>query len=178
MTKTTSSANVNVGPYEIMMILNPDLRESEVKKHLADFEEALEKSGGKIAERDFWGKRALAYRLKRKDEGIYMIYNAELPAKFIKELKEMLRIDKELLRSLVIKLPVGHKYTKFDLTLEPKESKRDFMYKKPMNVSVKHSGTVKSVKPKEAVEDKGQEANKVDLEKKLDEIIGGGDLKL
>jgi small subunit ribosomal protein S6 len=168
--------------YELMIILNPELRESEVKKKLEEFEEMLVKGGAKITQRDFWGKRALAYRIKKKDDGIYMVYNAEMPASFLKELKAALRIDKEMVRSLVIKLPAGHAYTKFDLTYVKEEPKKKEFYTKkpmsaPMNTSVKHSGPMS--KPKEEnAEDKGKEANAVDLDKKLDAIIGGSDLKL
>ncbi len=184
MTKANvpQGAESDVSLYELMLILNPELRESEVKKKLEEFEEMLEKGGAKITQRDLWGKRALAYRIKKKDEGIYMVYNAEIPARFIKEIKATLRIDKEMVRSLVIKLPAGHVYTKFDLTYVKEEpKKKEFYNKKPMhsmaNTSVKHSGPV--TKPKEEhVEDKGKEANAVDLDKKLDAIIGDSDLKL
>jgi small subunit ribosomal protein S6 len=184
MTNATvpKGAESNVSLYELMIILNPELRESEVTKKLGEFEEMITKSGGKVTQRDLWGKRPLAYRIKKKDEGVYMVYNAEMPASFLKEIKEALRIDKEVIRSLVIRLPEGHVFTKFDLTYvreEPK--KKDFFVKKSMgsmgNVSVKHSGP--TTKPKEEkAEDKGKEANAVDLDKKLDAIIGGSDLKL
>ena len=184
MTNATvpKGAESDVSLYELMLILNPELRESEVNKKLGEFEEMIGKNGGKITQRDLWGKRPLAYRIKKKNEGVYMVYNLELPGSFLKELKEALRIDKEVVRSLVIHLPKGHVFTKFDLTYvreEPK--KKEFFVKKSMgsmgNVSVKHSGP--SAMPKqEKSEDKGKEANAVDLDKKLDAIIGGSDLKL
>jgi len=184
MTNATvpKGAKSDVSLYELMVILNPELRESEVKKKLEDFEETVVKGGGKVVHQDFWGKRPLAYRIKKKDEGIYTVYNLELPTSFLVEMKQALRIDKEVVRSLITKLPAGHVYTKFDLTYVREESKKkEFYVKKPMsnpaNTSVKHSGSTS--KPREEnVEDKGKEANAVDLNKKLDAIIGGSDLKL
>ncbi len=185
MTKATAlenKAQSNVGLYELMIILNPELRESEVTKKLGEFEEMIAKSGGKVTSKDYWGKRALAYRIKRKDDGLYMVYNAEMPASFLKEIKEALRIDKEVVRSLVIRLPEGHVYTKFDLTYVKEEPrKKDFFVKKSSgsmaNTSVKHSGPSVMAKPEKS-EDKGKEANAVDLDKKLDAMLGGNDLKL
>ena len=177
-----NKAKSDLGLYELMLILNPELRESEIKKKLEDFEETVVKGGGKVVHQDFWGKRPLAYRIKKKDDGVYTVYNLELPTSFLREMKEALRIDKEVVRSLIIKLPADHVYTKFDLTYVREESKKkEFYVKKPMasmvNTSIKHSGPTS--KPKEEnTQDKGKEANAVDLNKKLDAMLGGSDLKL
>jgi len=184
MTNATvpQGAKADINLYELMIILNPELRESEVNKKLEEYEEMIVKSGGKVTSKDFWGKRALAYRIKKKDDGLYMVYNAEMPASFMREIKEALRIDKEVIRSLVVRLPEGHVYTKFDLTYVREEPrKKEFFVKKSVgsmaNTSVKHSGP--SVMPKlEKSEEKGKEANAVDLDKKLDAMLGGSDLKL
>jgi small subunit ribosomal protein S6 len=185
MTKDTAlenKAQSDIGLYELMLILNPELRESEVNKKLEEYEDMIVKSGGKVTSKDYWGKRALAYRIKRKDDGLYMVYNATMPAPFLKEIKEALRIDKEVIRSLVIKLPEGQVYTKYDLTYVKEEPrKKEFFVKKSMgsmgNTSIKHSGPSAMAKPEKS-EDKGKEANAVDLDKKLDAMLGGSDLKL
>ena len=184
--KTTTSRVVEstLNMYEIMLILNPELREPEVKKKLKEIEDTLTKSGGKITHEDFWGKKTLAYRIKKQNEGIYMVYNAELPSSFLPELKQNLRIEKELLRSMVLKLPAGYTYTKFELIIEekPKREREKESFKK--NVSIKHNSPIIHAKKKEEkIEDapvsKGSDSEKkLELDKKLDEILGGGDLKL
>jgi small subunit ribosomal protein S6 len=179
MTKANvpQGAESDVSLYELMIIWNPELRESEQKKRMEDFEDMIEKGGGKFTQKDFWGKRPLAYRIKAKSDGVYMVYNVELPTHFIKEVRELLRIDKEVVRSMILTLPAGHTYTKFDLTMAEEPKKKDFFMKK--NVSIKHSGPMKTATaPKEETKEKGKEANAVDLDKRLDAIIGGSDLKL
>lgn len=183
MTKTAApkGAETGVGLYELMIIWNPELRESEVKKELKELEETIVKDGGKITAQDFWGKRALAYHLKGRSEGIYMVYNAELPTSAVKEVKDSLRINKEVLRSTMMRLPDGFVYTKYDLTItdEPKLRKESPMMRKP-SYSKPTTPMRSSAKPAapEASEKKGQEANAAALDKKLDDIIGGTDLKL
>lgn len=175
MTKETD-AGVSANLYELMLILNPDLRESEVKKKLKEIVDAVEKGNGKVVHEDFWGKKPMAYRLKKKDEGIYMIYNLELPSEFLAELRHMLRIEKEVLRSLIIKLPKGYTYTKYDLEAAADEEKKERRSIKK-NISIKHNAPV--VTPVKKV--KKEETKEVDesaLDKKLDEIIGGEDLNL
>jgi len=186
--KTTTPREVenSLNMYELMLILNPDLRDTEVKKKLKEIEDMLNKSGGKITHDDFWGKKELAYRIKKQTEGYYTVYNAELPSSFMPELKQYLRIEKELLRSMVIKLPAGYTYTKYDLTVEEKPKREKEFPKK--NISIKHNAPIfHSKKKEEKKEEKSVAApetkesaseKKLELDKKLDEILGGGDLKL
>ena len=74
-------------------------------------------------------------------------------------------------------------YTKYDAdtTPEDKPKKAREFYKKNMNVSVKHNSTITPAKKKEEVSEKKHEASadkEKDLDKKLNDILGGGDLKL
>jgi len=176
--------------YELMLILNPDLRESDVKMKLKEIEETITKAGGKITQEDFWGKKPLAYKIKRQVEGIYMIYNLDLPSSFLAELRAFLRIEKELLRSLIIKLPKGYTYTKYELVVpEEKPRKEKETFKK--NISIKHNAPIyRSKKKEEKKEEKTEETaspekseakeaeRELELDKKLDQILGGEDLKL
>ena len=101
--------------YELMLILSPDLRETEVEKKLKEIEGMMEKAGGKILEEDLWGKKKFSYRIQKHTEGIYMVYNLELPSDFIKELKDHLRIEKNVMRSMLISIPEDYVYTRYDI---------------------------------------------------------------
>lgn len=195
-TVTKREVEVSINPYELMLILNPELRESEIKKKLKEITGMIEKGGGKITNEDFWDKKNLAYRVKKHWEGIYMVYNIELPNNFLNELRNYLRIEKEVLRSMFLKLPADYTYTKYDLEAvaeEEKKEKRSFK----KNVSIKHNAPIIAPKPapakteesktEEKKEDTKEEkvvkkeikdVDEAELDKKLDEIIGGEDLNL
>jgi len=172
MPKKTAAQEAGSNLYELMLILNPDLREPEIKKKLKEVTEMIEKAGGKITQEDFWGKKELAYRIKLQNEGVYMVYDMELPPSFLPELQQNLRIEKEILRSMVIKLPSGYTYTKYNMTPEEKPKREKENLKK--NVSIKHNAPIIHSKKKEEKEIKEPK----NLDKKLDEILGGEDLKL
>ncbi len=185
--------------YELMLILSPDLRESEVKKKLKELEGMMEKAGGKILEEDLWGKKKLAYRIQKHNEGIYMVYNLELPNTFIKELKDHFRIEKEVMRSMLISIPEDYVYTRYDIEgmadkEAPKKTKKKILKpKKEEKVTEEPKEEVKkeevaSEEPKkdEAKEAPAKEVKKEDpkddadseLDKKLDALLDGDDLKL
>ncbi len=195
-----------VKPYELMLIMSSDLREPEVKKKLKEITDMIEKAGGKITHEDFWGKRNLAYRIGKHSEGYYMVYNTEMLNQSLSELKEHLRIEKDVIRSMILTLPEGHTYTKYDLDAIVEEKKkpshrpshRPSYAKRPEDQPVPEkkakvieekkeeepkkeparTDTGGEVKKKEAKEDKTDKEKDADLDKKLDEILEGEDLKL
>ncbi len=166
-------------PYEIMILLNPELLQSAVQKKLSEITSLIKEAGGRITEEDFWGKRELAYKIKGNKEGIYMVYNAEVPQTFLKEFNEALRIEKDVLRHLVVSIPKDYVYTRYDLETPseaPKEKSRRHQVKK--NVSIKHNAPVSSDEKKIEKEDKNNGEEPKRLDEKLDSILDGGDLNL
>lgn len=191
--------------YELMIILSPDLRESEVTKKLKELEGMMEKAGGKILEDDFWGKKKLAYRIKTHTEGIYMVYNLELPNTFIKDLKNHFRIEKDVIRTMLISIPDDYVYTRYDIegmadkeVVKKTKKKTSPVPKKEKKVEEKPATNKAEEKSDDAVveaqdsEPKDEKADKKpadkpkkeeskedsELDKKLDALLDGDDLKL
>lgn len=153
--------------YEIMILLTPDLLESAVNKKLKEITSAITNAGGKITEEDFWGKRDLAYRMKGFSEGIYMVYNVEMPQSFVKELTEQLRIEKDVLRSMIMSIPGDYTYTKYDLEVPAENTNSQDREEKK-----------KRAEEKKKQEAKKSAAEKKDLDKKLESILEDDALKL
>ena len=61
--------------YELMIILDPDLEERTISPSLDKFLSVVTKDGGTVDKVDLWGKRRLAYDIKKKSEGIYAVVN-------------------------------------------------------------------------------------------------------
>ena len=62
-------------PYELMVILDPEIDERTVAPSLDTFLKVIRKDGGSIDKVDIWGKRRLAYEIAKKTEGIYAVVN-------------------------------------------------------------------------------------------------------
>ena len=59
--------------YEVMVILDPDLEERAVSPPIEHFLSLVREGGGKVEKVDTWGRRRLAYEIKKKPEGIYSV---------------------------------------------------------------------------------------------------------
>ena len=62
--------------YEVMVILDPSLEERTVEPSLDKYLNVIRKDGGSVETVDVWGRRRLAYEIKKNAEGIYAVINA------------------------------------------------------------------------------------------------------
>lgn len=90
--------------YELVFIVHPDLDETafnEVVEHVRGW---VTNAGGQIQKVDVWGKRKLAYPIRKVNEGQYVLMEAQLEAAAIAELERNLRFQEPIMRfSLVVK---------------------------------------------------------------------------
>ena len=60
-------------PYEVMIILDPDLEERTVQPSLETFLNVIRQDKGTVDKIDSWGRRGMAYEIQKKAEGIYVV---------------------------------------------------------------------------------------------------------
>jgi small subunit ribosomal protein S6 len=83
--------------------LHPDL-EIDIENAVGKVESTITGIGGKIESKDNWGKRKLAYRIKKQDWGIYVFFQVEIDPKNVQQLDNALRISTEVIRYIVVSL--------------------------------------------------------------------------
>ena len=88
--------------YEIAVLFDPGL-EIDLDKATSKIEGIITAGGGKITNTDNWGKRKLAYTIKKQDFAIYIFYTAELPGESVQKISATLNITDEVLRFLITK---------------------------------------------------------------------------
>jgi small subunit ribosomal protein S6 len=94
-----------VKTYETLLVIHPDLDESEQNKTVDTIQELITTNGGKIIKLDKWGKRQLAYMIKKKRDGYYVLIYFEAPAAAIVELNRRYKLMPDvILRSIVLQL--------------------------------------------------------------------------
>lgn len=86
--------------YEIAILYDPDL-EVDLEKATNRVEKILTDNGAKIANIDNWGKRKLAYTIKKHDSAIYVFYTVDMPGANVQKLESVLNITDEVIRFLV-----------------------------------------------------------------------------
>ena len=88
--------------YEGVFIINPDLSTENVKGVVTQIQELVSKNGGRVDGIQEWGKKRLAYKIKKKQEGSYVVVNFQMDSKHSKKLDQALRMNDYLLRFLLV----------------------------------------------------------------------------
>jgi small subunit ribosomal protein S6 len=92
----------NVKEYELTVLIHPDL-ETDLDKALGKVKSLVTDNGGEIIKEDSWGKKKLAYQIKREDFAIYVYFEVNLPADAPLKISNTLNITDEVLRYLLVK---------------------------------------------------------------------------
>lgn len=87
--------------YELMVLLHPDL-EIDVEAPITKVEGLVEAVGGRVIKRDNWGKKRLAYRIKRQDFAIYVYFEVALDPEKVNALERTILITEEVLRHILV----------------------------------------------------------------------------
>ena len=89
--------------YEVMVILDPRLEERTIEPSLDKYLNVIRKDGGSVDKVDVWGRRRLAYEIKKNAEGIYAIISLQAEPATVKEFDRQLTLNESILRTKVLR---------------------------------------------------------------------------
>lgn len=93
--------------YEVMVILDPSLEERTVEPSLDKYLNVIRTDGGTVDKVEVWGRRRLAYEIKKNAEGIYAVINLQAEPATVKEFDRQLTLNESILRTKVLR-PDAH----------------------------------------------------------------------
>ena len=89
------------GNYEGLFIIKPDIKEEDTKNIYKAISDSVTKNGGNINKEDVWGKKQLAYPVKKFKEGYYYKLDFAAPTSAISKLEEAYRLNPDILRTMI-----------------------------------------------------------------------------
>ena len=105
--------------YEVMYIVTPDAADDDVTKLNETLQGVIEKEGGSVVKLENMGRRRMAYEIKRKTEGHYVLFEIEGSGSEIAELERRMRVNDQIMRFLTVRVDEERK------TAEKIRSKRE-----------------------------------------------------
>lgn len=88
--------------YEVIFIVHPDLDENGLQGVVERVQGWITDSGGSVDKVDLWGKRRLAYSIRKQREGQYVYFDSQFAPEFSAELERNLRFLEPVLRHSII----------------------------------------------------------------------------
>lgn len=89
--------------YEVLYIISPSISEEEREALIAKFKSYIEAGKGTVAGIDKWGLKKLAYPIKFKNEGFYVLMTYNCEPKLSYDMEMLMNITDGILRSIVVR---------------------------------------------------------------------------
>lgn len=90
--------------YESAVLINAALDDEQIEAIIARIKEAIVNNGGEISEVENWGRKRLAYMVKKSKIGYYVIFRFNAPSNIVSKLERFYTLDEYILRFLTIRL--------------------------------------------------------------------------
>ena len=104
-----------MNPYEILLMLDPELAEERQSEIVTRIRELVERGGGTWLAHEPWGRRKLAYEIDHKTDGAYHLVTFDAAPETLEEISRQLKIADEVVRFLAVR----RVQTKRDTDREP-----------------------------------------------------------
>ncbi len=89
--------------YETTFIVNPDVSQDNTHKLTDQLVERIEKAGGRVIKREYWGSRAMAYSINKRKRGHYVFLVTDGGAEAVSALEAAIRLDERIVRFLSVR---------------------------------------------------------------------------
>ncbi len=87
--------------YEGLFIIKPDLKDEDVKNIFKIIADSVVKFSGSVKKEETWGKKQLAYPVKKFKEGYYYKLDFTAPTNVISKLEEAFKLNDDILRTMI-----------------------------------------------------------------------------
>jgi small subunit ribosomal protein S6 len=113
--------------YEVIFIVDPDTQEEEMTKLTTNLSGIITDQGGTVTRNEVLGRRQLAYRIGRKNEGVYVLFEVEGTGAEIAELERRMRVNDAIMRYMTVRVDEDRQRAeKLKARRQRKASKRPF----------------------------------------------------
>jgi small subunit ribosomal protein S6 len=89
--------------YEVVFVAAPTLTGDELDGFIDHIQTVIESKNGKVVKVDNWGKKSLAYKIRKYREGYYVVLSIEGDGQAITELERRFRVTDTILRFISIR---------------------------------------------------------------------------
>ena len=108
--------------YEIIFILDPDLEEEQAQSLVEKVKGIITQANGEVLKVEDWGKRKLAYEVKKKTKGHYILIHFLGSPALLSELERNFRVMDAVIKFQSVRLDERHvSLTESPLPEEPQE---------------------------------------------------------
>ena len=88
--------------YELVLIINPELEDTETESLIEGVKGNIESNGGEVLKVDPWGRRRLAFPIKKNNDGYYVLLIFRSEPVYVLQLSNSFRVIESIIRHMVV----------------------------------------------------------------------------
>ena len=89
--------------YEVALIVRPEVEEDAQQALIEQLSQILTSEGGQVENVEAWGRRRLAYPIKKVNEGFYFFIQGQFESTVLPTVERTMRLSDSVLRHMVIR---------------------------------------------------------------------------
>lgn len=89
--------------YELVVVVNPSYDEERREKALKVISDLIVAKGGEVISQDMWGRKTLAYPIKKFTEGVYVMFTFNAPQDQTNDIDYKIKTNEDLIRYILVK---------------------------------------------------------------------------
>jgi len=90
--------------YESVIIINATLEDAQIDAEIEKIKDFIQKNNGEIRAVEKWGRRRLAYPIKKKNNGFYALFEFKAPGDIVAKLERQYQLNENIIRYLTVQL--------------------------------------------------------------------------
>lgn len=90
--------------YELVLVVSPEVGDDGLQAVIDRVSQNIQDRGGEVKQVDRWGRRRLAYPIKRFTDGFYVVSQISLDPQSVRALEGTLELAEDVIRYLVVRL--------------------------------------------------------------------------
>ena len=88
--------------YEALVLVRPDLSDQDLDKEISKLSQTISQNTGEVVSFEKWAKRPLAYKIKKFQDGIYLLVNFKAEPGSLINIERIWKLDENVLRDMII----------------------------------------------------------------------------
>lgn len=110
--------------YELVVLLHPDL-EIDVDTPITKIETIITNAGGNVTKKDNWGKRKLAYKIRKQDFAVYVCFDLMVEPAKVAKIENDILLTEEIMRHIIVAASATEPVVEDKKSEEKKEVKEE-----------------------------------------------------
>jgi small subunit ribosomal protein S6 len=111
--------------YEHVFLARQDISQAQVDALTKEYGDVISEGGGKVGKVEYWGVKALAYKIKKNRKAHYSLMNIDAPPAAVAEMERRMRLSPDVVRFLTVRVEAHEAEPSIQMRKSDRDERRE-----------------------------------------------------